>query len=117
MKIYAEQLHWPVRALDEISMQNDGLDGGNSLTSRFWPNAVNTGTGNQDIVDDSEDTLATNPRAIFVFHSTIIEHRCLVKTDTSTMNLASKGYFIWMEIVPARSPQHLSRHIAKDVLD
>lgn len=52
-----------------------------------------------------------------MFDTTVIQDRSLVKTDTSTMDLASKWYLIWMEIVPTRPSQYLMRNIAEDVLD
>jgi len=80
-------------------------------------NAVNTGTCNQYIVDDCEDAFATNPRAVFMLHPTVVQDRSLVKTDTPTVDLTSEWYLIRMEIVPTGPSQYLMRYIAKDILD
>lgn len=48
--------------------------GGGGLTLSFLSNAINTGTRNQYIIDDGEDTFATDPRPIFVFDTTVIQH-------------------------------------------
>lgn len=71
-----------------------------SLTFCFGPLTVDTGTGDQDIVDNGEDTLATDPRAILVLNTTVAEDRRLVEADTSAVDLTSKWNLLRMEIIP-----------------
>ena len=86
-------------------------------TSCFRPSSIDTGTGHQDIVDDSEHAFTCNPRAVFVLDSSIVQDCSLVKTDSAAMDFTSKGDFIWVKVFPTRSARDFMREVSKDVLD
>lgn len=57
-------------------------------------------------MDDSENAFTAHPRAIFVPDPAVIHHSRLVKVDATTVDLASKGDLIWVEVFPAGFPSY-----------
>lgn len=72
-----------------------------SLTVTLFVSSINTGTGNQDIVDDSEAAFAAHPLAIAGHDASIVKHGCLVQQDTATVDRASEGYLVGVKEVKA----------------
>jgi hypothetical protein len=68
-------------------------------------------------VDNGEATLATYPTTIAGKDACIVKHGSLVKENTSTVNGAGKGHFIWMEVFEAGSSEDLFGSIPEDIGD
>ena len=71
--------------------------------------------GNYDLIYDCEDTFTSYPEAIAVPDSGIVQNGSFVEQHSSAMNIASKWYFIGMEVIEARSSDYLARIISQDV--
>ncbi len=100
-----------------VSHDNLGEQEAIELTSCFGSAAVDGGAGNQNIVNNSEDTLASHPVTILVLNSAIVQHGSLVKTDAAAMYFTCKRDFIWMEIFPAGLSPDFMWQVAEYVLD
>jgi hypothetical protein len=66
-------------------------------------------------VNDREDTLATNPLAITVLDSSIVQDSSLVKLHPSHVDVFGKGNFIGMKIIEAGSSNDLGRVVPQDL--
>lgn len=67
----------------------------------FWSTGVDRSTADEDIVDNSEDTFASDPIAVLVSDATIIQRCCLVESDAPTVNVLGKRNLVWMKVLPA----------------
>jgi hypothetical protein len=72
---------------------------------------------NQNIVNDSKDTFATNPSAVLMLNATVIQDGGFVKLNTSLVNLLGKDNFVLVEVVPTGLTLDLVRKISQDVFD
>jgi hypothetical protein len=68
-------------------------------------------------MDNSEYAFTSDPFAISVPDSGVVHNSRLVQFDATIMDLAGKGYFVGMEILPTRSANDFMGQISEDVLD
>jgi hypothetical protein len=87
----------------------------NKRTLIFCISPVDACTGNQDLIYDCEDTFTSYPETIAVPDSGIVQNGSFVEQHSSAMNIASKWYFIGMEVIEARSSDYLARIISQNV--
>jgi hypothetical protein len=108
----------PSRALSaRISVIGISEEGGYLRTSSLGSSSVDGGTGNKHIMDNSEYAFTSDPFAISVPDSGVVHNSRLVQFDATIMDLAGKGYFVGMEILPTRSANDFMGQISEDVLD
>lgn len=68
------------------------------LTLTPQSSSIYAGTGNQDVIDNGENTLASDPLPIFTPDSAIRQHSGLVELDAFAMDTTSKRYLVGMKI-------------------
>lgn len=86
-------------------------------TTSLGPSSVNGGTGNKDIMDNCEDAFTADPFAISVPDPGVVHNSRLIQFDATVMDLAGKGYFVGMEILPARPANDFMGQVSEDVLN
>ena len=82
------------------------------LTSCPWTSLVDTRAGDEHIVYNSENTLATDPGAIFMLDLAVIQDSGFVKVDAAPVDFFGKRDLIGMKILPAGLPSDLAWVIA-----
>jgi len=86
---------------------------GRANTSSFGPLSINTGACHKDIVHDSEDAFAANPRPILVLDSTVVEYGRPVEVDASAEHSSGEMDLVRMEVLPARGAFDFVRQVAQ----
>ena len=61
---------------------------------------IDTGAGDENIIDDGEDAFATNKRAIFMLHFAIEKRSGFVQFNATPMARFGEWDFLRMKIVP-----------------
>ena len=68
-------------------------------------------------MNDSKDTLATNPVAIFVLDAAVIQDCSFIEVDAFGVNRFREGNFIGMKVLPTGLALDLMRTIPEDVFN
>ena len=71
------------------------------LTRELSLTAVNTGTCNQDLINNGENTFADDIVASQISDSGIVKNCSFVKLNTTTVDIPSKKLFVRMEELEA----------------
>ena len=73
---------------------------------------IDTGTGNQNLIDDREDAFAGDPLAISASDGGVVKDGGSIELDTTAVDVARKRNLIRMKIVKAGPAYHILRDVA-----
>lgn len=77
--------------------------------------SIDTGTSYKYLVDNGEDTFASDPTSVLAFDGSIVKDGSFVELNTTVVDASSKGDFVWMEIVEARFANHFVWKVAQNL--
>jgi hypothetical protein len=78
--------------------------------------AIDAGAGDEDIINNCENTFAADERTVFVLHFAIKKSSCFVQFNSPPVARFGERNFLRMKVVPARFPENFIWEIAKNVL-